>query len=127
MASDMRSGEHVRALVRPGATRLRVEQVVEGRLVLVRVVGEVDNITADTLSAVLVDAEVAASPPAPVVVDLTGVSFLGAAGLSVLVDHHERCAALGGALLIVPGSRAVRRAMAVTGLHGRLALIPAPR
>jgi anti-sigma B factor antagonist len=127
MASDMRSGEQVRALVQPRAARLRVEQVVEGRLVLVRVMGEIDNITAGALSATLVDAEVAVSPPAPVVVDLTGVSFLGAAGLSVLVDHHERCAALGGALLIVPGSKAVRRAMALTGLHARLALIPAPR
>jgi anti-anti-sigma factor len=127
MASDMQSGEHARALVRPRAVRLRIEQVVEGNLVLVRVVGEVDNTTADTLSATLVDAEATVAPPAPVVVDLTGVSFLGAAGLSVLVDHHERCAAVGRALLIVPGSKAVRRAMAVTGLHTRLTLIPAPR
>lgn len=127
MASDMRSGDYQRSHVRARAARLRVEQVVEGHLVLVRVAGEVDNLTADTLSATLADAAAAVSPPAPVVVDLTGVSFLGAAGLSVLVDHHERCAALGGALLIVPGSKAVRRALAVTGLHLRLALIPAPR
>ncbi len=126
MASDMRSGKHVRPLVRPRA-RLCAEKVVEGRSVLVRVTGEVDNVTADTLSTTLADAELAVSPPAPVVVDLTGVTFLGAAGLSVLVDHHERCAALGSALLIVPGSKAVRRAMTVTGLHARLALIPAPR
>jgi len=118
MANDMRSGER---------TPLRVEQVVEGRSVLVRVAGELDTGTAGTLSATLLDAERAVSPPAPVVVDLTGVSFLAAAGLSVLVDHHERCAALGSALLIVPGSKAVRRAMAATGLHARLALIPAPR
>lgn len=125
MANDMRSGE-VRALVQPRA-RLRVEQVVEGRSVLVRVTGELDHVTAGTLSAVLGDAETVVSPPAPVVVDLTGVTFLGAAGLSVLVDHHERCVALGSALLIVPGSKAARRAMIVTGLHARLALIPAPR
>jgi anti-anti-sigma factor len=123
----MRSEEYARSLVRPRAARLRVEQVVEGHLVLVRVVGELDNVTAATLSAALADAAAAVSPPAPVVVDLSGVSFLGAAGLSVLVDHHERCAALGSALLIVPGSKAVRRALSVTGLHARLALIPAPR
>jgi anti-sigma B factor antagonist len=127
MAHDMRSGERVQSLLRPRAARLRVEHVVEGRLVLVRVEGEVDNVTAGTLSATLADAAVAVSPPAPVVVDLTGVSFLGAAGLSVLVEHHERCQALGGALLIVPGSKAVRRAMALTGLHTRLVFIPAPR
>ena len=126
MASDMRSGKHVRPLVRPRA-RLCAEQVVEGRSVLVRVTGELDNVTADTLSTTLADAELAVSPPAPVVVDLTGVTFLGAAGLSVLVDHHERCAALGSSLLIVPGSKAARRAMTVTGLHSRLVLIPAPR
>lgn len=127
MANDMRSGEHMRSLLWPAAERLRVEQVVEGNLVLVRVAGELDNVTASLLGATLVDAEEAVSPPAPVVVDLTGVSFLGAAGLTVLVDHHERCAALGGSLLIVPGSKAVRRALAMTGLHARLALIPAPR
>jgi anti-anti-sigma factor len=106
---------------------LSVEQVVEGRWVLVRVEGEVDSLTAGTLCASLADAELNVSPPAPVVVDLTGVSFLGAAGLSVLVDHHERCVALGTALLIVPGSKPVRRVIAVTGLDTRLALIPAPR
>jgi len=126
MARDMRTGEHVRSLLRPRA-ELRVEQVVEGRSVLVRVVGELDSLTSGTLCATLADAEAAVSPPAPVVVDLTGVTFLAAAGLSVLVDHHERCVALGSVLLIVPGSKAVRRAMAVTGLHARLALIPAPR
>jgi anti-anti-sigma factor len=106
---------------------LCAEQVVEGRSVLVRVTGELDNVTAGTLSATLADAELAVSPPAPVVVDLTGVTFLGAAGLTVLVDHHERCAAMGSSLLIVPGCKAVRRAMTVTGLHDRLVLIPAPR
>ncbi|MGB3438437.1 MAG: STAS domain-containing protein [Actinophytocola sp.] len=127
MPSDMRSWEHVRSLCGSSSGELCVEQVIEGQLVLVRVVGELDSVTSGTLNATLVDAEAAVSPPAPVVVDLTGVSFLGVAGLSVLVDHHERCLALGSALLIVPGSRAVRRAMAVTGMHARLALIPAPR
>jgi anti-anti-sigma factor len=126
MASDRRTREYLRSLARPKAARLRVEQVVDGHLVLVRVTGELDNVTAGMLSAKLADAEAAVTPPAPVVVDLTGVSFLGAAGLSVLVEHHERCVELGGALLIVPGSKAVRRAMAVTGLDARLVLIPAP-
>ena len=126
MASGMRSGRQVRRPVQPRA-RLRAEQVVEGRSVLVRVTGELDSVTADTLSATLTDAEAAVSPPAPVVVDLTGVTFLGAAGLSVLVEHHGLCGAIGSSLLIVPGSKAVRRAMTVTGLCSQLALIPAPR
>jgi anti-anti-sigma factor len=126
MANGMRSGKYARPLVRPRA-RLCAEQFVEGRSVLVRVTGELDGITAGTLSATLADAEAVVLPPAPVVVDMTGVTFLGAAGLSVLVEHHERCADLGSALLIVPGSKAVRRTISVTGLHERLALIPAPR
>jgi anti-anti-sigma factor len=122
----MRSTAHAGAVA--GAREpLRVERVVDGRLVLVRVGGELDTVTVGTLHDALVEAETCVTPPVPVVVDLTGVTFLGAAGLSVLVDHHERCAALGSALLIVPGGNAVRRAMAVTGLQTRLALIPAPR
>lgn len=126
MASDMRFETGGGSLVHAGAP-LRVERVVEGRWVLVRVEGEIDTVTAGTLCATLTDAAEGVSPPAPVVVDLTGVTFIGAAGLSVLIDHHDRCAALGSVLLIVPGSKAVRRALAVTGLHTRLALIPAPR
>ena len=122
----MADGMRVRPLLRPRVPLL-VEHVVTGHSVLVRVAGELDSVTAATLSERLADAETVVSPPAPVVVDLTGVSFLSAAGLSVLVDHHERCVALGSALLIVPGSRAVRRTMTITGLEARLALIPAPR
>lgn len=123
---NTRTWEHLRSLVHPRAA-LHVDLVVEGRSVLVRVAGELDSLTAGTLRATLADAEAAVAPPAPVVVDLTGVTFLAAAGLSVLVEHDERCAALGTALLIVPGSKVVRRAMALTGLHAQLAVIPAPR
>ncbi|MFC4856969.1 STAS domain-containing protein [Actinophytocola glycyrrhizae] len=117
MAGDIRAGKRGR----PHPTTL----VVEGRLVLVRVTGELDTDTAGTLDATLADAEAAVSPPAPVVVDLTGVSFLGAAGLAVLMDHHERCGALGSTMLVVPGSRAVRQAVARS--HARLAFLPASR
>lgn len=63
-------------------------------------------------------------PTAPVVLDLVGVTFFGSAGLSVLLDHNERCAELGTRLQVI-GSRTVNRVVVATGLADMLAVVPA--
>jgi anti-anti-sigma factor len=60
-----------------------------------------------------------------VLLDLTGVTFFGSAGLSMLLDHQERCAELGTQLRVV-GGRVVTRVVAVTGLAQALPVVPAP-
>lgn len=95
---------------------LWVQRAVENHSVVVTAGGELDLNTAPVLDTQLVLAEAIVVPPAPVVLDLTAISFLGSTGLSILVEHHERCVALGSALRIVPGGRAVTRPLAMTGL-----------
>jgi anti-anti-sigma factor len=103
---------------------LWVQRTVENHSVVVRAMGEVDILTAPRLSTQLDLAEAIVVPPAPVVLDLTGLTFLGSAGLSVLLAHHRRCAELGSRLEIVPGGRAVTRPLAVTGIDQVITIIP---
>lgn len=102
-----------------------VERTVENHSVVVRAGGELDLRAAPVLGEQLALAEAIVVPPAPVVLDLTGIEFMGSAGLSLLMEHHERCLALGTRLLIVPGSSAVTRPLMVTGLDRVLNLTAA--
>jgi anti-anti-sigma factor len=105
---------------------LWVDRRVDNHAVIVRAVGEIDLATAPLLSAQLRLAEAVVVSPAPVVLDLTGVTFIGSAGLSVLLDHRERCAELGARLQVV-GTRVVTRVVAVAGLAQTIPVVPAPR
>lgn len=81
--------------------------------VVVHVIGEVDTLTAPVLKARL-DEHLASTRL--VVLDLTEVSFLGSAGLAVMVAAQDRAQSLGHTLRVVCGSRIVTRALEATGL-----------
>ena len=85
----------------------------DGRGVVCEVAGEVDLVTADQFRTGLTQA--LEDKPAVVVVDLTGLTFLGSVGLSVLIETNT--AAGPGVLRIVAGNREPRRAIEIMGLH----------
>lgn len=103
---------------------LWVQRTVDNLSVVVQAGGELDMLTAPRLSAQLDHAEAIVVPPAPVVLDLTGITFLGSAGLAVLLAHHERCAALGSKLVIRPGGDAVTRPLTMMALDRVLNVVP---
>jgi anti-sigma B factor antagonist len=80
---------------------------------VLHVVGEVDTLTAPVLRTRLDEhlAEVEL-----LVLDLTDVTFLGSAGLAVLVGARDEADRVGHRLRLVPGSRIVVRALEATGL-----------
>jgi len=80
---------------------------------VLHVVGEVDTLTAPVLRTRLDEhlAEVGL-----LVLDLTAVTFLGSAGLAVLVGAKDEADRVGHKLRLVPGSRIVVRALEATGL-----------
>jgi anti-sigma B factor antagonist len=80
---------------------------------VVHVVGEIDTLTAPVLRAQL-DEHVPAVPL--LVLDLSDVTFLGSAGLAVLVAAKDAADARGHRLRLVCGSRIVTRALEATGL-----------
>lgn len=99
-----------------GVQRHWVDQVV-----VVAVSGEVDALTAPQLSAAI-DEAMAGSPVA-VIVDLSQVSFLAAAGLSVLLTTHGQVTPNVG-FGVVAGGMAARRPITVLGLDHVLLLCP---
>jgi anti-sigma B factor antagonist len=103
---------------------LQVFQEGQGTTVVLRAVGEVDMVTSLVLAQHLTRVESEVVPPAPIVLDLTAVTFLDSAGLTVLVDHHQRCVELGSALQIVADHRAVLRTLELTGLDALLTVFP---
>ena len=89
---------------------------------VVGVVGEVDSDSAPALRAALADA-VDRSAGGPCVVDFTGVTFLGSAGLTALLDATRQADALGRSLrVVVPADRHVFRLLELTGLDTVLRL-----
>jgi anti-sigma B factor antagonist len=91
------------------------------RHVLVTVAGEIDVATAAHLRGRLT------ALPArgrPVVADLSGVSFIDAAGLGVLASVARQARAQGTSLHVVSPGLRLRRLFIITGLHK---LIPLAR
>ncbi len=88
---------------------------------VVRVSGEIDLVTAPALEHAI-DAVVAESPTA-LVVDLSGVEFLGSVGLKILAATYEK---LGTATQfgVVARGPATRRPIHLTGLDKTFPLYP---
>jgi anti-sigma B factor antagonist len=89
---------------------------------VVHVAGEVDLTTVPQLDDELTSAERRLTAPGPLVLDLTAVTFLASAGLSMVVKHHEQCRATGLELRVVSGNRTVARTFLITGLNDMLAV-----
>lgn len=86
----------------------------EDGVVTVTVVGEVDTFTAPVLRSTL-DSQLEQSPQ-ELVIDLSGVQFLGSAGLAVLVETQKSARSREVALRLIATTRAVTRPLEVTGL-----------
>ena len=82
---------------------------------VMHVVGEIDTLTAPVLRSRL-DEQVPAVRL--LVLDLSDVTFLGSAGLAVLVAAKDDADRRRHTLRLVPGSRIVTRALEATGLLG---------
>ncbi|PXY24607.1 hypothetical protein BA062_30040 [Prauserella flavalba] len=101
---------------------LHVADEHHGSTVVVRVEGEVDLSTGPRLEQHLQHAVAGIRPPEPLVVDLSGVAFIGSCGLALLLRLHEAAENKGSSLHIVAGQRAVTRPVEVVGLTDTLRL-----
>jgi anti-anti-sigma factor len=90
-------------------------------VVVAAVSGEVDMLTAPRLRDV-VNAEI--EDCAVLVLDLSGVGFLGSAGLAVLVEASHEARRRQVELRLVAGGRSVSRPLEITGLDEVLTTFP---
>jgi RNA polymerase sigma-B factor len=91
--------------------------------VVVSVIGEIDELTEspleDHLSGVL------AARPARLIIDLSRITFLGAAGLSVLINARHTAVQQGTTLqLRAPHRQGVARSLEITGLDRLFEILP---
>ncbi|ANZ41259.1 hypothetical protein BBK82_40125 [Lentzea guizhouensis] len=99
----------------------RITSESVGAAVVVHVTGELDWDTADALSEQLGEV---VHPASPVVLDLTAVGFLGAYGIRLLLEHHERCVRDGGAFSVVANTPVVLRPLQALELEDVLNVRP---
>jgi anti-sigma B factor antagonist len=94
---------------------------------VLHVAGEIDMVTAPALSAEVANQFASAGLAAGrvLVFDLTDVGFIGSSGLAVLADAAQQAEERSlSQVRVVAASRAVRRAIEVTGMDGVLAIYP---
>ncbi|MFI0409079.1 STAS domain-containing protein [Actinomadura sp. 3N508] len=95
--------------------RVHTEPHPDGRVLMVRVGGEIDYATGGLLRERVISAAGQASPPR-LVLDLDGVTFCDASGLGALVAIRNAVRARHGDLAIARPSAMCRRVLQCTGL-----------
>lgn len=95
---------------------LTVDVDARGSAVVVSVRGELDLATVPVLRERLAGVYDVAAAPSPLVVDLSGLTFIGSAGLALLVDLNNQCEERGVLLALVAVGSVVPRAIQVTAL-----------
>lgn len=95
---------------------LTVRREARGPAVVMHVAGEVDFGSLGHLHDELSAAVTAASPPAPVVLDLADVEFFGWCGLTLLVNSDDRCTRNHTPLRVVAASGTVLEPLRLAGL-----------
>ncbi len=103
---------------------LRVTQDRAGEAVVVHASGEVDMHSAGGFAEMLRTGANSVRPPGLLVIDLTGIRFFSAAGLTLLVAAQQRCRERQVALRVVATHRSVLRLMQITGLNALFDVMP---
>jgi anti-sigma B factor antagonist len=102
------------------AVTLTSQQTAVG-VVVVCVTGELDMATTPLLEEFVRVRLVAGTRT--LTLDLSGVTFLGSTGINALITLRATCEERGTALRLVPNTKVVLRALAVTDLTGHFTLV----
>ncbi|WP_312871851.1 STAS domain-containing protein [Amycolatopsis acididurans] len=105
----------------PGGQTVSVTVEKHGRDAVVVVSGDIDMVTAPEFEKALIAA--VREQPEALVVDMTGVAFLGSAGLTALVAARQQAGEV-TALRVVAKSSATARPLQLTGLDQEIPLYP---
>ena len=125
-ASDLpfRSWPSAEPLSHLGLLSVDVRQL-EHAVLVVYVAGELDMLTGPPLQDHL--AELLATQPDRLIIDLSQVSFMGSTGLSVLICIRQNAITMGTTLQLSGTSgRAVSVPLEVTGLNHLFEILPTP-
>ena len=109
------SGRLISELAQASSTlRMTTERI--GLAVIVSAGGELDASNEDTWRRLLSEAAAAAGPPGPLVVDTSGLDFMGCCAYAALAEEAEHCRQRGVQLRLVSNQPVVSRMVAACGL-----------
>ncbi|HWF29490.1 MAG TPA: anti-sigma factor antagonist, partial [Mycobacterium sp.] len=92
--------------------------------VLINAGGEIDACNEHTWRHLVTEAASVVTPPGPLVVDLTGLDFIGCCAFAVLAEQAQRCDRRGIELRLVSRHPLVARIVEACGLNGVLPIYP---
>jgi anti-anti-sigma factor len=95
---------------------LRMTTERSGMAVIVSAGGELDASNEATWRRLLREAAAAAGPPGPLVVDTSGLDFMGCCAYATLAEEAERCQQRGVQVRLVGNQPIVARIVAACGL-----------
>jgi anti-anti-sigma factor len=95
-----------------------------GGAVLINAGGEIDACNEHTWRHLVSEAASVVTPPGPLVVDVTGLDFMGCCAFSVLAEEAQRCRRRGIELRLVSRQPIVARIVDACGLSGMLPIYP---
>jgi anti-anti-sigma factor len=95
---------------------LRMTTERSGLAVIVSAGGELDASNEATWRRLLSEAAAAAGPPGPLVVDASGLDFMGCCAYAALAEEAKRCQQHGVQLRLVSNQPVVSRVVAACGL-----------
>ena len=95
--------------------RMTTERI--GLAVIVSAGGELDASNEGTWRRLLGEAGAAAGPPGPLVVDASGLDFMGCCAYAALAEEAEHCRQRGVQLRLVSNQPVVSRVVAACGLR----------
>lgn len=107
----------------PGST-LRASTVRSGSAVVIRAGGEVDAANEHTWRGLLAEASAVASRPGPLIVDVSGLDFMGCCAFAVLADQAERSRRRGVTLRLVSSDPGIARIVDACGFGHMLPVHP---
>jgi anti-anti-sigma factor len=101
-------------------SKLRATTQRDGSAVIVYAGGEIDACNEDTWRHLLVEAATTVTAPGILVVDTSGLDFMGCCAFSVLADELDLCRQRGVELRLVSCQPAFKRIVEACGLGGVL-------
>ncbi len=104
------------------ASLLTLAERHDGDAVVLSVEGIVDMAAAPTLTDHI--RAILRQRPAVLVIDLTGVTFLATAGMSVLMEAHRKCEELAVSFRVVAQGPVTVKSMQLLGIDDLLAVYP---
>ena len=106
--------------------RYRFEVRRRDRLLVVRLLGEIDHHSALALREDL-DELILRERPARLVLDLSGIEFMDSSGLGLLMGRYRLMQEIGGVMAIAAPNPAVLRILRLAGMERFMEIGEAPR